>query len=104
MSKTALITGATSGFGAAAVRRFAAAGWKVIATGRRAERLAPFVDEFGSEAVHTAAFDIRDGDALNAAIDALPAASPTWTCWSTTPAWPWAPPRPSRPTWPSGSR
>lgn len=73
MSKTALITGATSGFGAAAVRRFAAAGWKVIATGRRAERLAPFVAEFGREAVHTAAFDIRDGDALNAAIDALPA-------------------------------
>lgn len=73
MSKTALITGATSGFGAAAVRRFAAAGWKVIATGRRAERLAPLAAEFGSEAVHTAAFDIRDGDALNAAIDALPA-------------------------------
>lgn len=73
MSKTALITGATSGFGAAAVRRFAAAGWKVIATGRRAERLAPLAAEFGSDAVHTAAFDIRDGDALNAAIDALPA-------------------------------
>ncbi len=35
MSKTVLITGATSGFGSAAVRRFAAAGWKVIATGRR---------------------------------------------------------------------
>lgn len=73
MSKTALITGATSGFGAAAVRRFAAAGWKVIATGRRAQRLAPLAAEFGSDAVHTAAFDIRDGDALNAAIDALPA-------------------------------
>lgn len=73
MSKTALITGATSGFGAAAVRRFAAAGWKVIATGRRAERLAPLAAEFGREAVHTAAFDIRDGDALNAAIEALPA-------------------------------
>lgn len=73
MSKTALITGATSGFGAAAVRRFAAAGWKVIATGRRAERLAPLVAEFGSEAVHAAAFDIRDAAALNAAIDALPA-------------------------------
>ncbi|WP_425478373.1 SDR family NAD(P)-dependent oxidoreductase, partial [Stenotrophomonas pictorum] len=42
-----LITGATSGFGAAAIRRFAAAGWKVIATGRRGERLQPLVAEFG---------------------------------------------------------
>ncbi|MEE7566666.1 SDR family NAD(P)-dependent oxidoreductase, partial [Xanthomonas sp. Kuri4-3] len=33
MSKTVLITGATSGFGAAAVRRFATAGWRVVATG-----------------------------------------------------------------------
>ena len=36
MTQTALITGATSGFGAAAARRFANAGWKVVATGRRA--------------------------------------------------------------------
>ena len=39
MTKTVLITGATSGFGAAAVKRFANAGWHVIATGRRADRL-----------------------------------------------------------------
>ncbi|MET1025126.1 MAG: SDR family NAD(P)-dependent oxidoreductase [Pseudoxanthomonas sp.] len=74
MTQTVLITGATSGFGAAAVRKFAAAGWKVIATGRRAERLAPLVEEFGSDVVHAAAFDIRDADALEAAIAALPAA------------------------------
>ncbi|TBV69599.1 SDR family NAD(P)-dependent oxidoreductase [Pseudoxanthomonas winnipegensis] len=73
MSKTVLITGATSGFGAAAVTRFANAGWKVIATGRRAERLTPFVEQFGSEVVHAAAFDIRDGAALDAALAALPA-------------------------------
>ena len=36
MTQTVLITGATSGFGAAAVKRFAEAGWRVIATGRRA--------------------------------------------------------------------
>ena len=35
MSRTAFITGATSGFGLAATRRFVAAGWKVVATGRR---------------------------------------------------------------------
>ena len=71
MSKTVLITGATSGFGAAAVTRFANAGWKVIATGRRAERLTPFVEQFGSEVVHAVA-DV-EGAALDAALAALPA-------------------------------
>ena len=37
--KTAFITGATAGIGAAAARRFVADGWQVIATGRRQERL-----------------------------------------------------------------
>ncbi|MGE8214800.1 MAG: SDR family NAD(P)-dependent oxidoreductase, partial [Stenotrophomonas maltophilia] len=54
MTRTALITGATSGFGAAAVHRFAQAGWRVIATGRRAERLQPLVDAYGPERVHAA--------------------------------------------------
>ena len=72
MIKTVLITGATSGFGAAAVKRFAAAGWRVIATGRRAGRLQPLVEEFGAERVHAAAFDIRDEAALEAALSALP--------------------------------
>ena len=39
MSGTILITGATSGFGQATARRFVKEGWKVIGTGRRAERL-----------------------------------------------------------------
>lgn len=72
MTRTALITGATSGFGAAAVRRFAAAGWRVIATGRRAERLQALVDEVGADKVHAAAFDIRDESAMDAALAALP--------------------------------
>ena len=74
MTRTALITGATSGFGAAAVRRFVAAGWRVIATGRRADRLQVLVDELGADKVHPAAFDIRDEAALDAALGALPAA------------------------------
>ena len=74
MTCTALITGATSGFGAAAVRRFVAAGWRVIATGRRADRLQALVDELGADKVHAAAFDIRDETALDAALDALPPA------------------------------
>ena len=74
MTRTVLITGATSGFGAAAVHRFAQAGWKVIATGRRGERLQPLVDRYGKDVVHAAAFDIRDPVAMEAALLALPPA------------------------------
>ena len=73
MTRTALIIGATSGFGAAAVHRFAQAGWRVIATGRRAERLQPLVDAYGPERVHAAVFDVRDNAAMEAALAALPA-------------------------------
>ena len=72
MNKTAFITGATSGFGKAAVRRFVAAGWRVIGTGRRADRLQALVDELGADKMHAACFDISDSDALNAAVSALP--------------------------------
>lgn len=72
MTKTILITGATSGFGRATARRFVDAGWRVIATGRRAERLDALADELGRDRVHTAAFDIRDEAAMRAALDALP--------------------------------
>jgi len=71
MIKTAFITGATSGFGRAAVARFIEAGWRVVATGRRAERLQALVEDFGGR-VHVAAFDIRDADAMQGALDALP--------------------------------
>ena len=72
MTRTILVTGGTSGFGAAAVTRFLAGGWRVIATGRRAERLQALVDAHGSERLHTCAFDIRDEGAMHAALDALP--------------------------------
>ncbi len=74
MQRTALITGATSGFGAATARRFATAGWRVIVTGRRADRLQALVDELGADRVHAAVFDMRDANAMNAAVDALPEA------------------------------
>lgn len=73
MPKTALITGATSGFGRATAQRFAAQGWNVIATGRRAERLQTLRDSLG-DCVHTLAFDIRDADAMQAALATLPEA------------------------------
>ncbi len=72
MTQTIFITGATSGFGRAAARRFVDAGWRVIATGRRAERLDALADELGRDRVHTAAFDICDEAAMRAALDALP--------------------------------
>ncbi len=74
MTQTALITGATSGFGLAAARRFLGAGWRVIVTGRRAERLQPLVQEYGDERVHAAVFDVRDTRAMDAALAALPPA------------------------------
>jgi len=72
--RTAFITGATSGFGAAAARRFVADGWRVVATGRRADRLQALVEALGADKVHAAAFDMRDEAAMRAAIDALPSA------------------------------
>ena len=69
--KTAIVTGATSGIGEASVRALAGAGWQVVATGRRAERLARLAEDLG-EAVHPAVFDIRDAAATVAALDALP--------------------------------
>ena len=72
MAKTALITGATSGIGEAAARLFSAAGWRVIATGRRAERLDALVASLGADKVRPAAFDVRDEAARGAALAALP--------------------------------
>jgi serine 3-dehydrogenase (NADP+) len=72
MAKTAMITGATSGFGAASVRRFAKAGWRIIATGRRADRLESLAKELGADNVHVAPFDMRKREAIEAALAALP--------------------------------
>ena len=72
-AKTAFVTGATSGFGAALARRFVAGGWQVAGTGRRADRLESLHAELG-DAFRPLAFDLRDDGALHAAIDGLPPA------------------------------
>jgi len=66
---TVLVTGATAGIGNAAVEAFADAGWHVVATGRRADRL----EALTSDHVHPLAFDIRDEAAIDAALSDLPA-------------------------------
>ena len=74
MSKTVLITGATSGIGAASVQRFAAEGWQVVATGRREDRLRALLDAVPPAKLHILPFDIRDAKARDNAIASLPAA------------------------------
>ena len=71
--KTILITGATSGFGRAAARRFAAGGWRVIGTGRRGDRLRALADELGEHFLPLE-LDMRD----KAAIAGLAQLSPPW--------------------------
>lgn len=71
-ARTAWVTGATAGFGAATVARLVADGWQVIACGRRADRLQQLVAQHGAERVHAAAFDMRDEAAMRAAHATLP--------------------------------
>jgi 3-hydroxy acid dehydrogenase / malonic semialdehyde reductase len=66
------VTGASSGFGAAIARRFAADGDRVVASARRAGRLDELAKEFGDQ-VLPLAFDVQDRAAVAAAVAGLPA-------------------------------
>jgi 3-hydroxy acid dehydrogenase/malonic semialdehyde reductase len=68
-----LVTGASSGFGAAIARRFTEDGARVIATARRADRLDALRSELGEDKVLPLALDVRDRAAVEHAIAALPA-------------------------------
>ncbi|MGH6705386.1 MAG: SDR family NAD(P)-dependent oxidoreductase [Sphingomicrobium sp.] len=70
--KTAFITGATAGIGAAAARKFVGAGWQVVGTGRRRDRLDALAAELG-EFFHPLSLDMTAADHFLDAIDSLPA-------------------------------
>lgn len=72
MQRTALVTGATAGFGAAICRTLIKNGYRVIGTGRRVARLEQLQQELG-ENFHFLAFDISDRQATEDAFHSLPA-------------------------------
>ena len=64
--RIALVTGATSGFGEAMTRRLIAGGAKVIAVGRRAERLETLARQLATDRLLTRGLDVTDADAVAA--------------------------------------
>ncbi len=74
MNNVVFITGATSGFGRATARRFAEAGWALVLTGRRQERLEALQQELSAKVpVHIATLDVRDAEAVKQVVAELPA-------------------------------
>lgn len=67
-----VVTGATSGFGAAIARRFAGQGHHVVAIGRRADRLAALREALGDH-IFPLPLDVTDREAVCTAIATLPA-------------------------------
>lgn len=73
MEKTVFITGATSGIGRATALLLAKNGCRIVACGRREDRLHDLKQQLGTR-VHTLAFDVRDRDSVAGAIASLPEA------------------------------
>jgi 3-hydroxy acid dehydrogenase/malonic semialdehyde reductase len=73
MTKTALITGATSGIGRATAKALAAEGHNLIICGRRKDALEELAEELGKQVnVHTLRFDVRHKEEVNKSIQELP--------------------------------
>ncbi len=74
--KIVFVTGASSGIGAATAQAFAAEGARLLLAARRGDKLAEAAAEAlrrGAQAVHTISLDVRDRQAVQQAIAALPA-------------------------------
>lgn len=71
--KIVMITGASSGFGAACARVFAEQGNRLVIAARRLDSLQRLRDELsGKVPVHAAALDVREREAVQAFVSALP--------------------------------
>lgn len=71
--RIALVTGATSGFGDAMTRRVVAAGGRVIATGRRTDRLENLARELGADRLLVRELDVTSEASIAALLPSLPA-------------------------------
>jgi NADP-dependent 3-hydroxy acid dehydrogenase YdfG len=67
--RTALVTGASSGIGAATVRSLAAAGFNLVAAARRLERCEEIARQVGGRAMR---LDVTDPESVAEVADALP--------------------------------
>ncbi|RKS94930.1 NADP-dependent 3-hydroxy acid dehydrogenase YdfG [Flavobacterium limicola] len=75
MTKTALVTGATSGIGKATAQILAKNNYKIILCGRREDRLVALEKELSEfTEVHTLSFDVRDKKAVFESINSIPEA------------------------------
>ena len=70
--RIAFITGATSGFGHGLALSLLKAGARVIATGRRSDRLRQLEDDANSDRLLTHVLDVRSAPSLQACLDGLP--------------------------------
>jgi 3-hydroxy acid dehydrogenase/malonic semialdehyde reductase len=73
MTKTAFITGASSGIGRATAIALGQSGFRLVLTGRRRERLEELAQELTGVSTHLLTFDVRDRQAVEAAVQSLPA-------------------------------
>jgi 3-hydroxy acid dehydrogenase / malonic semialdehyde reductase len=69
--RTVFVTGASSGFGAAIARRFAATGDRIVASARRIDRLTELAEELDAD-VLPLELDVRDRAAVLDAVESLP--------------------------------
>ena len=70
-NRRAVVTGASSGIGAATVRRFRQHGWDVLAVARRADRLEALAEETGADTLVVDVTSDADVSALAVRVDEL---------------------------------